>query len=767
MNAAQPLPAYSDEALRQLSPDELVDLLVGDEDRAPRNVIDECARQGEAMVDCLNGLLEDDACWRHDATRGQWWLLLHAMMILGLISGDRAGQVLVEFMRRMAREENEVLRDWIGGDWPALFRNKPESVVAALRALCEDRGLDWFSRANAVDAVVAAARQQDSQMLDNALAWVAGIASDEQENWDMRLAVGNLLLNFPRALYRPLLESLAQRQTGWNVFFSNDDIRDAYQAAQDKPEWERRDNPWAFYAPAAIEKRQQRWATEDGGADQDEWDDAALEAAAAPSVQATVKIGRNDPCPCGSGKKYKKCCLRAESATVEMPEEFLRRRIRVVIEDLPAQLLRFVRAQLGDELIDEAWANFTGEEEAFDPETPHIPVFMPWFFFQWCPDPEDTRFPDLAAREATVAGEFIARRGRHLDPLLVRYLEACMAAPFSFHEVARLQAGRGFALRDLMLERETFVIEHSASRSVAPGDILFAQIVTIDGLSLLEGCAPVVLQPKEKPRLIDLRKAIRAQGDLFGEALLKQRSSELIELYLDLAQRVLNPALPELQNTDGEPLELRTLVFAIADCAAAAAAFDAARLADAESIVQDDVRHGADGTLVGGEWTWRKAGNKLHKGWDNTSLGQLMLADGRLKVHVNSAARAARAKALVEDLLKGNASYRVTEIASTESMLAQAKTGPAPKNDGEQERLMQMPEVRQHLAQMLMQHYTQWLETELPALGERTPREAARDRDGREAVGALIAQIERDGARQAPPLDPEIPAMLRRELGLG
>jgi uncharacterized protein len=21
------------------------------------------------------------------------------------------------------------------------------------------------------------------------------------------------------------------------------------------------------------------------------------------------KIGRNEPCPCGSGKKYKKCCL--------------------------------------------------------------------------------------------------------------------------------------------------------------------------------------------------------------------------------------------------------------------------------------------------------------------------------------------------------------------------------------------------------------------------------------------------------------------------
>jgi len=27
-----------------------------------------------------------------------------------------------------------------------------------------------------------------------------------------------------------------------------------------------------------------------------------------PTVRESPKIGRNDPCPCGSGKKYKKCC---------------------------------------------------------------------------------------------------------------------------------------------------------------------------------------------------------------------------------------------------------------------------------------------------------------------------------------------------------------------------------------------------------------------------------------------------------------------------
>ncbi len=27
-------------------------------------------------------------------------------------------------------------------------------------------------------------------------------------------------------------------------------------------------------------------------------------------LRAAPKVGRNDPCPCGSGKKYKKCCGR-------------------------------------------------------------------------------------------------------------------------------------------------------------------------------------------------------------------------------------------------------------------------------------------------------------------------------------------------------------------------------------------------------------------------------------------------------------------------
>ncbi len=40
------------------------------------------------------------------------------------------------------------------------------------------------------------------------------------------------------------------------------------------------------------------------------WSDMiGIGASHTPIIRDKPKIGRNDPCPCNSGKKYKKCCL--------------------------------------------------------------------------------------------------------------------------------------------------------------------------------------------------------------------------------------------------------------------------------------------------------------------------------------------------------------------------------------------------------------------------------------------------------------------------
>jgi preprotein translocase subunit SecA len=67
----------------------------------------------------------------------------------------------------------------------------------------------------------------------------------------------------------------------------------------------RRDEP----QPAPKPRQQRRMVASGGGAG----DAAGAQAqggdgeAARPMRRAEPKVGRNDPCPCGSGKKYKKC----------------------------------------------------------------------------------------------------------------------------------------------------------------------------------------------------------------------------------------------------------------------------------------------------------------------------------------------------------------------------------------------------------------------------------------------------------------------------
>lgn len=323
MNDLTQLPAYPNDELSSLDLPGIIDLMIVDEDRVPRNVIDECARRGDTMVEQLSVLVDDSRVWYGEPS-GEWWLKLHAVMILGLIPTERAGLLLVQFMRRMSREEDHDLQDWLASCWPALFQNKPESVLTVLRALGEDRAVDWYIRTCAVDAYVAATRQRGSDEFERALEWLAGIVANEEEDWDLRLCSGNTLLDFPRIQYRLLLEGMAESQSGFGVHFSQNDVQQAYTAMQDKAGWERSNDPWKFYSPSEIAARKQRWEKEDAKNDAVEWDgdynfsgNKFLNEAYSleePYVRAEPKIGRNDPCPCGSGKKYKKCCLDADEA---------------------------------------------------------------------------------------------------------------------------------------------------------------------------------------------------------------------------------------------------------------------------------------------------------------------------------------------------------------------------------------------------------------------------------------------------------------------
>jgi hypothetical protein len=68
---------------------------------------------------------------------------------------------------------------------------------------------------------------------------------------------------------------------------------------------------WYTFSDAAKQD-QERWATSP--------EDAGLAAdTPLPFVDPFKGVGRNDPCPCGSGKKYKKCCLDRGALRPSLP----------------------------------------------------------------------------------------------------------------------------------------------------------------------------------------------------------------------------------------------------------------------------------------------------------------------------------------------------------------------------------------------------------------------------------------------------------------
>jgi hypothetical protein len=482
-----------------------------------------------------------------------------------------------------------------------------------------------------------------------------------------------------------------------------------------------------------------------------------------------MKVGRNDLCSCGSGKKYKHCCLPREAAP--SPDEVAWRRVKRATEGLASALLRTAKSHFGRTALDEAWEAFNLWEidEPFDPDTPYVQVFMPWFFYDWLPERKETEVP-ASAHGTTAAQAYLQSAEKRLDPLTARYIEAALAAPFSFHEVVDCTPGRGFRLRDVLLGSETAVIEHSGSTHAIAGDLLYTKVVPIDGIAVLEGCTPVAIPPVYEPELIAFRAKHLAERERPGSELLRECAIELRDLYLAFADRQLYPEPPQMANTDGEPFELRTLVY---DIDSPREAFDA--LKDlAAGMPEDEILGGAEfdaaGTLVRAKIDWRKKASAENAMLEHVTLGTIRIELGRLEADVNSAQRDERLRKLTEERLGERARFRVAKVQSVESILGReptaAEQAAARERKAESARLSERPEVRAAMTEMLRRHYRAWLDDRIPALGNRTPREAVKDPDGREAVEALIAQIERDGVRMTPALDPGIVKEMREALGL-
>ena len=454
-----------------------------------------------------------------------------------------------------------------------------------------------------------------------------------------------------------------------------------------------------------------------------------------------MKVGRNQPCPCGSGKKYKKCCLNKENVSSDL----LYRRLGEAHDRLAHRLMQHGLKVFGENALAYALDEFMGwPDEGLSDENlaDHEPLFYPWFIFNW----EYAAEPDLpqlkGPADMTIAELYATDKKNRLDPLEARIIEATVRQPYSFYEIQEVRPGEGYRLKDIFCGTVSKVMERKGSENARRGQILFGRVVQIDTVAMLIGCGTVLIPPKIKPELIRLRQQLAEFDDPINFDTLYDYDLELRELYFNIYSALMEP--PELRNTDGDPLRFHTIHYEID---APWLAFEklkdlSATTSEAELMASADLDE--SGRVIRAEIPWSRKGQNIRPALENTILGRLIIEDRRLKIEVNSARRAENIRREIKTRLGRYARYITKEVQSPDAMLEafRDRKDETAAPDPKQNELMQIPEVREQIAKAMLAHWENWVDMKIPALGQLTPRQAVKTPDGRESVEALLLDAE-------------------------
>lgn len=477
------------------------------------------------------------------------------------------------------------------------------------------------------------------------------------------------------------------------------------------------------------------------------------------------KIGRNDPCPCGSGKKYKRCCLRGGGVA-----NLALTRLRKIEGELMFRLFEY-GAEYYPGAIAEAWNEFHCGEEVEPPAGPEDApmefesIFLPWFLFNWVPDNAGVDDPGVRYPETPIARQYLQNRPAQVSALGRQFIEAACAEPYSFFVVEGLERGRSLRLKDLLLDRHITVAERQASQALQRGEVLFSRAITVAGLSLMFGAAPYRFPARYAMQILEFREMLEDNFGALDIDRLRRLDWQLRGLYHEFRQDAMEPRLPVLHNTDGERLQPTKLLYHL-ECSPREALDALISLSlDTVDEYEDIAEYDAEGELHAIAFPWLRKGNQKVAGMENTVLGHLRIEGDRLTIEVNSQERAEAIQRKITRRLGRRAKLEHSVIESVEKMLEAQRDAPEPARSARKaDDPMELPEVLAQIEQMARRHWQEWPDVPLPALKGQTPREAARSPQGRRRLEALLLEFE-GNADPSQPFAPDVP-QLRRELGL-
>jgi hypothetical protein len=284
--------------------DEIIQELTIFNPKLPRQALSEAPQHREELIPRLLDSLDyvaDNLETLMD--EGSHYDLHHfAMFLLAQFREQRAFPKLVRFLYLGDNELDFIMGDTLTEYFKVILCSTYNGDIDLLKAVIENDGCYEFARVAAVDAYVFIVRDghfSRKEMTDYFRHVISGLKDDDMAGATALVSAiidAHILELIPevRLLYdRDLIETFVNGPYDSflnHIFNYAYDLEEKLHIGDVIGELEH----WACYNPEPPPKPK------------------PVNPPPAPAVTTgTVKkkIGRNDPCPCGSGKKYKKCCL--------------------------------------------------------------------------------------------------------------------------------------------------------------------------------------------------------------------------------------------------------------------------------------------------------------------------------------------------------------------------------------------------------------------------------------------------------------------------
>jgi hypothetical protein len=429
-----------------------------------------------------------------------------------------------------------------------------------------------------------------------------------------------------------------------------------------------------------------------------------------------LKAGRNEPCPCGSGKKYKKCCMQTQEIK-ENAERSLREKI-----------LEFSREPLFKAEFEEARKVFL---EGREPDEGDEVMFIDWFI-------HDYRLKDYGK---SIIELFYIEKNPFLAPVEKEILEGWQDTALRVYEVTGIERDRGIHIRDLFDNNEIFVNDIRSSRRMTKWDIGALRVIKTLGKLYLSGAA-CLLPATRRADMIQFGKESflgfkMEKPEATWQDFFKERGHTFINFaFMKAAQT------PKIVTPEGDPILFTKAIYKVTDYDKAVnALYEIPDLEIVESDqgeihfklvteIKDHYIH--EGSIKFETSLVSEAGDPQHR-----SMGDLTINNKQLILDCLSEKRLELGKEMLKTL--GDSIEFISESKQHPDLSGR-------KNKVEKSKIQQNDidePVREMLRKKFLEdHYRRWVDMPIGSLGGMTPREASKTQEGKKKLKEVLKVVE-------------------------